>query len=64
MQKYLHCRAIFNQRRAIQRWRSVEQPNLASTLQRIASRGPASFYEGETAAAFEKEMVAHGSDHT
>ena len=38
----------------------LKQPVLASTLQRIASRGPAGFYEGETAAAFEKEMVAHG----
>jgi gamma-glutamyltranspeptidase/glutathione hydrolase len=38
----------------------LKQPVLASTLQRIASRGPAGFYEGETAAAFEKEMEAHG----
>jgi len=38
----------------------LKQPVLASTLQRIANRGPAGFYEGETAAAFEKEMTAHG----
>ena len=38
----------------------LAQPALASTLQRIASQGPAGFYEGETAAAFEAEMKAHG----
>jgi gamma-glutamyltranspeptidase / glutathione hydrolase len=38
----------------------LKQPALASTLQRIASQGPPGFYEGDTAAAFEAEMVAHG----
>ncbi len=38
----------------------LKQPDLAATLERIASRGPAGFYEGETAAAIEKEMQAHG----
>ncbi|HEX6938873.1 MAG TPA: gamma-glutamyltransferase, partial [Longimicrobiales bacterium] len=37
-----------------------KQPDLAVTLERIAAQGPAGFYEGETAAAIEKEMAAHG----
>jgi len=37
-----------------------KQPVLASTLQRIASEGPAGFYDGSTAAAFERDMRAHG----
>jgi gamma-glutamyltranspeptidase/glutathione hydrolase len=35
-------------------------PDLARTLQRIAERGPAGFYEGETARLIEKDMAAHG----
>lgn len=38
----------------------LRQPDLARSLQRIADRGPAGFYEGETAALIEKEMAAHG----
>jgi gamma-glutamyltranspeptidase/glutathione hydrolase len=38
----------------------LKQPLLAVTLERIAHRGPAGFYEGETALALEKEMRAHG----
>jgi gamma-glutamyltranspeptidase/glutathione hydrolase len=38
----------------------LKQPALAATLERIENRGPAGFYEGETAAAIEKEMQAHG----
>ncbi len=37
-----------------------KQPDLARTLERIAERGPAGFYEGETAALVEKEMKAGG----
>ncbi len=37
----------------------LRQPDLARSLQRIAERGPAGFYEGETAALIEKEMKAH-----
>ena len=37
-----------------------KQPDLARTLQRIADRGPAGFYEGETAELLEKEMKANG----
>jgi len=37
-----------------------KQPELARTLERIADRGPAGFYEGETAGLIEKEMKAHG----
>src|SRR2546428_4127215 len=38
----------------------LKQPDLARTLERIAARGPAGFYEGETAELVEKEMAAHG----
>lgn len=38
----------------------LKQPALASSLQRIANQGPAGFYEGPTAEAFEREMQAHG----
>lgn len=36
------------------------QPELARSLRRIASNGPAGFYEGATAALIEKDMQAHG----
>jgi len=39
---------------------TLKQPDLARTLERIAAQGPAGFYEGETALAVEKEMLAHG----
>jgi len=39
---------------------TLKQPELARTLERIAAQGPAGFYEGETALAVEKEMLAHG----
>jgi gamma-glutamyltranspeptidase/glutathione hydrolase len=38
----------------------LKQPDLAKTLELIAAKGPAGFYEGETALALEKEMAAHG----
>jgi gamma-glutamyltranspeptidase/glutathione hydrolase len=38
----------------------LRQPELARTLDRIATQGPAGFYEGETALLIEKEMAAHG----
>ena len=38
---------------------TLKQPDLATTLERIATQGPAGFYEGETALALEKEMRAH-----
>src|SRR5438105_867949 len=38
----------------------LKQPELARTLERIASNGPAGFYQGETAMLLEKEMAAHG----
>jgi gamma-glutamyltranspeptidase/glutathione hydrolase len=38
----------------------LRQPDLARTLVRIAERGPAGFYEGETATLIEAEMRAHG----
>jgi gamma-glutamyltranspeptidase / glutathione hydrolase len=39
---------------------TLKQPDLARTLDRIATQGPAGFYAGETALALEKEMLAHG----
>jgi gamma-glutamyltranspeptidase/glutathione hydrolase len=39
---------------------TLRQPDLARTLERIASDGPAGFYEGQTALAIEKEMLANG----
>jgi gamma-glutamyltranspeptidase/glutathione hydrolase len=38
---------------------TLKQPELARTLGRIATEGPAGFYEGETALAIEQEMLAH-----
>src|SRR4029077_16763156 len=39
---------------------TLRQPDLAKTLDRIATQGPAGFYEGETAVLVEKEMLANG----
>ena len=39
---------------------TLKQPDLARTLERIASAGPAGFYDGDTALLIEKEMAAHG----
>ena len=38
----------------------IRQPELAATLDRIASQGSADFYEGETARRFVKEIAAGG----
>ena len=38
----------------------LRQPDLARTLERIASDGPAGFYKGETAELIAKEMAANG----
>src|SRR5262245_2509514 len=38
---------------------TFKQPDLARTLERIGSQGPAGFYEGETARLIEKEMSSH-----
>jgi gamma-glutamyltranspeptidase/glutathione hydrolase len=38
----------------------LKLPDLARALQRIADKGPAGFYEGETALLIEKDMAAHG----
>jgi gamma-glutamyltranspeptidase / glutathione hydrolase len=39
---------------------TLKQPDLARTLEKIAVEGPAGFYEGDTALALEREMLAHG----
>jgi len=39
---------------------TLKQPDLAHTLEEIAVKGPAGFYEGDTALALEREMAAHG----
>ncbi len=39
---------------------TLKQPDLARTLDRIATQGPAGFYQGETALLLEQEMLAHG----
>jgi gamma-glutamyltranspeptidase / glutathione hydrolase len=39
---------------------TLKQPDLARTLDRIATQGPAGFYEGDTALALEQEMLANG----
>jgi gamma-glutamyltranspeptidase/glutathione hydrolase len=38
----------------------LQQPDLAKTLERIAERGIAGFYDGETARLVEREMKANG----
>jgi gamma-glutamyltranspeptidase/glutathione hydrolase len=39
---------------------TLQQPDLARTLERIAKDGPAGFYGGETARLIEREMQANG----
>ncbi len=39
---------------------TLKQPDLARTLERIATQGPAGFYEGETAQLIEQEMQKNG----
>jgi gamma-glutamyltranspeptidase/glutathione hydrolase len=61
MQKYPASVAQFSKNGVpYQAGDTLEQPDLARTLERIASQGPAGFYEGETALAIEKDMAAHG----
>src|SRR5262245_13419806 len=61
MQKYPAAVAQFSKNGVpYQAGETLKQPDLARTLERIASQGPAGFYQGETALALEKEMLAHG----
>ena len=61
MQKYPASVAQFTKNGApYEAGDTLKQPDLARTLERIASQGPAGFYQGETALALEKEMLAHG----
>jgi gamma-glutamyltranspeptidase/glutathione hydrolase len=61
MQKYPASVAQFSKGgQPYQAGEILRQPDLARTLQRIADHGPAGFYEGDTAALIEKEMLANG----
>jgi len=61
MQKYPASVAAFTKNGVpYEAGETLKQPDLARTLDRIATQGPAGFYEGETALLFEKEMLAHG----
>jgi gamma-glutamyltranspeptidase / glutathione hydrolase len=61
MQKYPASVAQFSKNGVpYQTGETLKQPDLARTLERIATQGPAGFYQGETALALEKEMLAHG----
>jgi gamma-glutamyltranspeptidase/glutathione hydrolase len=61
MQKYPASVAAFTKAGApYEAGETLKQPDLARTLERIATQGPAGFYEGETAMLLEKEMLAHG----
>jgi gamma-glutamyltranspeptidase/glutathione hydrolase len=61
MQKYPASVAAFTKNGTpYEAGETLRQPDLARTLERIAAQGPAGFYEGETAALVEQEMLAHG----
>src|SRR6185503_16957284 len=61
MQKYPASVAQFTKNGVLyETGETLKQPDLAKTLDRIASQGPAGFYQGETALLLEKEMLAHG----
>ena len=61
MQKYPASVAAFTKNGVpYEAGETLKQPDLARTLERIATQGPAGFYEGETALLLEKEMLAHG----
>jgi gamma-glutamyltranspeptidase/glutathione hydrolase len=61
MQKYPASVAQFSKKGVpYEAGETFRQPDLARTLERIAARGPAGFYEGETALAIEKEMLTNG----
>ena len=49
-----------SRRRRLEAGETLKQPDLARTLERIATQGPAGFYEGKTAVLIEKEMLANG----
>jgi gamma-glutamyltranspeptidase/glutathione hydrolase len=61
MQKYPASVAQFTKNGVLyEPGETLKQPDLAKTLDRIASQGPAGFYQGETALLLEQEMLAHG----
>ena len=61
MQKYPASAAQFSKNGTpYEAGETLKQPDLAKTLERIATQGPAGFYQGETALLVEKEMLANG----
>ncbi len=61
MTNYPASLAQFSRRgAAFQPGDKLRQKDLANTLRRIAARGPAGFYEGETARLLTEEMRRHG----
>lgn len=61
MQKYPGSIAQFSKNGvAYEPGETFKQPDLARTLAKIAEQGPAGLYEGEIAAAIDRDMAAHG----
>ncbi len=61
LSQYADSKRIFQKNGAFyEAGETLVQPELAHTLQRIATNGPAEFYEGETAKRFAGEMAKHG----
>ena len=50
---------LSEQRKVLQRRRSVRQPDLAATFARLQQRGPNEFYEGQTARLIVDDMKRH-----
>jgi gamma-glutamyltranspeptidase / glutathione hydrolase len=51
---------FLNDGKLFQAGETIHQPELAATLRRIASKGAAEFYTGQTAREFTGDMAAHG----
>ena len=61
LEKFAVSRRIFlNEGKMLKPGDTLRQPELAATLKRIAAKGSAEFYRGETAQALAREMAASG----